>query len=70
MSPTIRQRSMIFSMYVPRGLRLNSTIPDETPRSQVAWNRSAAGLEPENLAFRIRETLAIYCSYTATADLN
>jgi hypothetical protein len=42
MSPTIRQRSMIFSMDVPRGLRLNSTIPDETPRFQVAWNRSAA----------------------------
>ena len=56
-------------MDVPRGLRLNSTIPDETPRSK-SRGTGRRRLAPENLAFRIRETLAISCSYTATAGLN
>jgi hypothetical protein len=66
MSPTIRQRSMIFSMDVPRG----STRPFQTRhRDSKSRGTGRRRLAPENLAFRIRETLEISCSYTATADL-
>ena len=56
-------------MDVPADLDSTRLFPDEhrDPKSRRTGRRRLA---PENLAFRICETLAIYCSYRATADLD